>query len=276
MKPEPDRSSVVDISYLRASMALMHWPGLGETILTDPWYGRHLRGLPCRYMPLPIEELPPISMILASHLHPDHFDVEAVARIARNETVIIGPPGTAKRVRGRSSAEVVELKWWDEYDNGRVRVVATESHHSGYELNFVVAGDGVSVFFGGDSRWSKAFAHIAACGIEVDVALLPMGGTRVLGRTIVMGPEDALRAATVLGASYLVPIHEGGIWWSVPPLSRHPGRPGRLRALAGAQEAGPHVVVIPPGRTVSFSLGRAPRADRFASSSGSSPEPNHT
>lgn len=249
----------VRITYLRASMLLIEMGG--AAILTDPWYRRHLRGLPCYYSPpMSIASLPPVDLVLVSHLHPDHFDTRALRSIASERTALAGPPGTRRRATGIRCADVIEMSWWEERRFGPIRVRATESRHSGYECNYFLSeheprsGGGISVFFGGDSRFSTAFGAMAAKGLRSDVALLPVGGTRVLGRRIVMDPADACRAAEILGARFVIPIHEGGTWMSVPPLSLHPGRGRDLQHIAESRGARFDVILLDPGGSAIFTL----------------------
>jgi L-ascorbate metabolism protein UlaG (beta-lactamase superfamily) len=109
------------------------------------------------------------------------------------------------------------------------------------------------VFFGGDARLDPDVLRRVKEGLApIRVALLPVGGTRIFGRRTVMGPGDAERAADLLGAERVVPIHEGGIWLSVPPASLHRGRAHHLaRAFDRRGEAG-RVVVLREGESASF------------------------
>ena len=62
-----------------------------------------------------------------------------------------------------------------------------------------------------------------------------------------MNPMDALRAALDLKTKVMIPIHNGGEWMSVPPLSRHPGRARHAAALAELLNAPVKVCAISPG-----------------------------
>jgi L-ascorbate metabolism protein UlaG (beta-lactamase superfamily) len=238
-----------EITYIRASTLLINCSGL--SVLTDPWFKNHLRGLPCFKPPgIPLDHLPGIDVVLASHLHPDHYDVDAVKRIsARARLSIIGPRGIRRQSRGIAGAEIIELVPWEGKRVGDTVFTATEASHSGVEVNFVIESGERTLFFGGDCKFSGAFEEIRR-RFRVDIAMLPIGGTRVLGRRIVMGPQDALRAARILGAAVVIPIHEGGIWMSVPPLSLHPGRPQHLVDLVRHEGVATEVVVLRTGQSV--------------------------
>ena len=88
--------------------------------------------------------------------------------------------------------------------------------------------------------------------LAIRLALLPVGGTRILGRRTVMGPTDARDAALLLDAAVVIPIHEGGIWMSVPPLSLHPGRCRHLVSLFEGLGQRERVVHLREGETRSF------------------------
>jgi L-ascorbate metabolism protein UlaG (beta-lactamase superfamily) len=47
-----------------------------------------------------------------------------------------------------------------------------------------------------------------------------------------MNPAQAVQAAQDLGARHLVPIHPGGEWLPLPPMSWHPGRARHAEAEA--------------------------------------------
>ena len=243
---------MVDIRYIRTSTLLIEMEGL--TILTDPWFRMHLRGLPCLMRPgIALADLPRIDVVLVSHYHPDHFDRRAISTVAHPSMVIVGPPGLVERRRELPSCRLEELKAWDSLDLGGLRITATPAVHTGPgpdEENYLLESEeSPSVFFGGDCAFSAVFEAIGASR-SVDVALLPVGGTRIFGRKTVMDPGDALRAAKRLGADWLIPIHEGGAWLSVPPLSLHPGRPETLLALAKGSTV--EARVLRPGEGVRF------------------------
>jgi len=55
----------------------------------------------------------------------------------------------------------------------------------------------------------------------------------------------------------VIPIHEGGIWMSVPPLSLHPGRPEHLVQRVMKERVDTEVVVLKPGETYSYDKRRS-------------------
>ena len=248
MAPCHCESRVLDIQYIRTSMLLIRWDS--ATILTDPWFAMQMRGLPVFVRPcVEPEQLPPLDLVLVSHLHPDHFDLHALLRLSHRVGILAGPPGLIERSHGVAARRIVTMHGGDTLREGDLKVRAYQVQHSGYENAYLVRRGGASLLFAGDASYSPVFRAIGQEHAPT-VSLLPVGGTRVLGRRIVMDPEDAAQAATDLRTSLVVPIHHGGEWMSVPPLSRHPGRAAHLAELAGEQQAPFSVAPLLPGQTV--------------------------
>ena len=245
---------MIDIQYIRTSMLLLRWGGLN--VLTDPWFAMQMRGLPVFVRPcVTPEELPPLDLVLVSHLHPDHFDRRAMARLRHRCRAIVGPP----QLRGEVGDMPVDRREFLEdgqrVDVAGLSVTAWSVEHSGYENAYVVEREGESLIFAGDARHSPVFARIGRAHAP-QVSLLPVGGTIALGRRIVMGPDHALEAAGELRTRLVVPIHIGGEWMSVPPLSLHPGRGRRLVTLAREANAPFAVAALKPGERVLAEQGR--------------------
>jgi len=239
---------MITIQYIRTSMLLIRWGG--AAILTDPWFAMQMRGLPVFVRPcVEPEQLPPLDLVLVSHLHPDHFDLRAMLRLRHRVGILAGPPGIIERSHGVAARRIVSMRGGDALGEGDLKVDAYQVQHSGYENAYVVRRGGASLLFAGDARYSPVFRAIGQEHAPT-VSLLPVGGTVALGRRIVMNPEDAARAARDLRTSLVVPIHHGGEWMSVPPLSLHPGRAAHLADLARARRAPFSVAPLLPGQTV--------------------------
>jgi L-ascorbate metabolism protein UlaG (beta-lactamase superfamily) len=226
----------------------------GVRFLTDPWFGMHMRGLPCYRRPgMRPSEVPPLDALLVSHLHPDHFDARAIRELAPRAPVGLFPPGALAAIRDPDPSWR-ELAPWTSTVVGGITVHAVPGPHTlpgPEEVNFVLLPPGGGpVFFGGDARFDRdVLTETARAFAPFRLALLPVGGTRILGKRTVMGPSDALEAADILRAATVIPIHEGGIWMSVPPLSLHPGRAEALAASFEARGEPGRVVVLAEGET---------------------------
>jgi L-ascorbate metabolism protein UlaG (beta-lactamase superfamily) len=229
------------LTMVRCSTLLLSWRG--QHLLTDPWFAMHLRGLPCFRRPgLAASALPPLDGVLVSHLHPDHYDPRAMARCCRPPRAWLFPPGSGRALGGLPPGGR-ELAPWSCATLGGVEILAVPGPHTGPkpdEVNYLITLPGWgSVFFGGDARLDRGvLGRIRGEHGPVRLALLPVGGTRIFGVRTVMCPPEAFEAAQILDARQVVPIHEGGIWLSVPPASLHRGRAAHLgRIMADAGQA---------------------------------------
>ena len=258
------------ITWIRTSCVLIE--AGGSCAITDPWFGRTMRGLPVFARPgVSLDDLPPVDLVLASHLHPDHFAHRAVARFG--EVDVVGPPGAAARLTSLRRARLWDLAPWSERRCGPFVVVATPAEHTGpppAEVNYVIEAEGLRVFFGGDARWSGAFDRVRDRLGPVDVALVPVGGTLIFGHRTTMDPWDAAQACRALGADLAIPIHEGGEWLPVPPASWHPGRRRHFARALRRLAPGCGPLVLDRGESVE--LGPVLRARSRPGSRGESVE----
>lgn len=245
------------ITWLRTSCLLLEHGGLH--VLTDPWFGKTMRGLPVFRKPsVSLQDLPRIDVIAASHLHRDHFDVDAVRFLhERNPRLrVVGTRGTAAFCKRRGlGLEVQELGPWQTATLPGLSLTGTPAEHTGpppAEVNFLLDFHDIRVFFGGDARWSDAYRRIGARLAPIDVALLPIGGTLIFGHRTTMAPADAVRACALLQPRWAVPIHEGGEWLPLPPASWHPGRNADFCALLGTSGQRAQAAALKPGEVGVF------------------------
>src|SRR5690606_25930447 len=106
------------------------------TILTDPMFSRragpwNLAG-PRRVRPpaLPLDDLPPITVVLLSHNHYDHCDLPTLRWLARrDDPLVVTPLGNAPLVRSAGITRVEELDWWQPAGEAPFRIVLTPAHH---------------------------------------------------------------------------------------------------------------------------------------------------
>ncbi|MDC6171433.1 MBL fold metallo-hydrolase, partial [Paucibacter sp. XJ19-41] len=83
------------------------------------------------------------------------------------------------------------------------------------QVSWVVSAGGRRIFHGGDTLWHGHWWRIGRQLGPFDAAFLPINGARfgwrqpISGQPGVLTPEQAVAAATVLGARRLIPIHYG-------------------------------------------------------------------
>jgi len=205
----------------------------GRTILADPWwsnYGSPVPGFgPRRYVApaLAIEELPPIDVVVVSHSHYDHLDVNAIGRLPHRERITaVVPLGLGGFFRDRGYGTVIELDWERSTTAAGIKFTALPAIHFSqrrpFKLNdtlwaaFAIEGpSGVRIYFGGDSDYGPVHAQIGRRFGGFDIALLSIGGFHNAG--VHCTPEDCVRLGRDVGAKVFVPLHWGTVYLAEGP-----------------------------------------------------------
>jgi L-ascorbate metabolism protein UlaG (beta-lactamase superfamily) len=266
-------SGKLRITFIRTSSLLLEYEGY--TALTDPWFQMNMRGLPVFRRPgIELGDLPKIDGIIASHLHRDHFERAAVQAMIHPDLEVAGTIGTAEYCAKMDVPAIHEMAPWDTCEMGPLKLTATPAEHTGPlppEVNFIIQCGQWTVFFGGDARWSDAYKQIGDRFPNIDVAILPIGGTLIFGKRTTMNPTDAVRACNYLRPRWVIPIHEGGEWLPVPPASWHPGRNKHFVKALESSQLPSDAVVLAPGERATFTQQSAPDRDRWTSALSHTP-----
>ena len=215
----------------------------GFTILTDPNFlhaGDHVHlgyGLTSKRLTNPaveIEDLPPLDFVLLSHLHGDHFDRVAERRLNK-ATPIVSTRHATTYLKKVGFTKLHPLKTWEPLDvekgEARLRITAMPGTHGPGPLGAILPpvmgsmlefGDGGSTFvrmyISGDTLVHDRLKEIPRRFPDVDLALLHLGGTRVLGIFVTMDAKQGLEAARIVDARTTIPIHYNDYAVMVSPL----------------------------------------------------------
>jgi L-ascorbate metabolism protein UlaG (beta-lactamase superfamily) len=230
----------------------------GRFFLTDPVFSPRIHTRKRQARPgLGVEDLPPLTAVLISHAHFDHFDLPSLRRLAP-EVPIVVPPGTRGLARSLGERRFVELAAWKQWDAPPgVRITAVPADHFGGRVlldsflrpagGYVIEAGGRALYFAGDTAPGNPFREIGG-RFALDLALLPIGAYRPrwIMRWSHQDPYQALDAFRALGAEFLVPIHWGTFRLSLEPMDE----PVRLLKEAAAEQgiAG-RVIVLEPGES---------------------------
>ena len=226
----------------------------GARLLTDPV----LRGrlLHLRRVAAAVDEAHQrdLDAVLISHVHHDHLDLPSLRRLERGRTRLVVPAGAARHAAGEGFAAVTELAVGGTAEIGDAHVRAVPAVHGGSRhplaaevetLGFVVEGDGLRVYFAGDT---DLFDEMGELG-PLDVALIPVWGWGPKLGSGHLDPERAAAALALLRPRVAVPIHWGTFF---PRILRDRARrltePPHEFARAAARAApGVDVRVLAPG-----------------------------
>jgi L-ascorbate metabolism protein UlaG (beta-lactamase superfamily) len=71
-----------------------------------------------------LEGLPRLDLIVASHAHYDHFDIEALSNYPHKNVPFLVGPNMAEAARAVGFTDVQELKPWEAWSRGALKVTA--------------------------------------------------------------------------------------------------------------------------------------------------------
>lgn len=155
---------------------------------------------------------PPADLVLITHQHYDHFSVQDLERLRKDDTRVLAPPAVAERLEGDvhslRAGEVLEtdvygvdVRALPAYNTSKRDGEGRPFHPRdagclGYELN--VRGE--RLYHAGDTDVIPEMDWVAGA----DVALLPVSGVHV------MTALEAAEAARRIQPTVAVPMHWGG------------------------------------------------------------------
>ena len=219
------------------------------TVLFDPMFGQFCgvarREVQAGSLPLSRVDVVVISRLLKGHLH-----IPSLKQLPRDITVV-GPVGLARKISDLGFSRVVELRPDASYEIGNLLLNTSAPHcpRIGPALNFLLEGNGPSIFMCGGSGYFHGFREIGHRH-KPDIAYLPIGGYSPAGfRKRNMTPPQALQAFIDLQSKALIP-HRYGTF----PLSyEHLSDPGVWLEKAVRERAlNENVFPIKPGETQEF------------------------
>lgn len=213
-----------------------------HSVLIDPNWARWLKVIKrLRNPAFEIHDLPAIDLVLVTHAHFDHLDRRTLRAIASEQPIAV-PEHCGRLVHGLGFEHVRELRCWESFSHGDLRITLTPARHWGARVlhdnhrgfgGFLIEYAGRSVLHCGDSAYFEGFREIGERA-NVEIALLPIGAYDApTKRDVHMNPEQALQAFVELRARVMVPMHFGSFRLSYEPLHEPP-----LRLAARAAEMG--------------------------------------
>lgn len=191
----------------------------GKTVYIDPWK---------------VEASPgDASVVLVSHGHYDHCSESDIEKVSGPETKILGPADVAGEIK---NSQV--LKPGDSITADGMNITGVPSYNpekqfhpkSNNWLGFLIRLGGLSIYYAGDTDLTEEMKSLG----EVDVALLPVGGTYT------MGAEEAAASVEHIKPKRAIPYHWGDIIGDRDDAERF------LKA------AGCEVTVLQPGEEITI------------------------
>lgn len=227
--PDFSRGSV---KFIGTATVLIEYAGM--TILTDPNFlhkGQHVHlgyGLTSKRLTDPaveFEALPAIDLVLLSHMHEDHFDKLVQKKLPRT-TPIVTTAGAARELEKLGFVNLYPLNAWSGLtvtrNGATLRISAMPARHGppvvsgtlpetmGSMLEFQPAEGKTAyrMYISGDTLVYEDIEKIPKQYPDIDLALLHLGGTRILNMVLVtMDAEQGMKMLEMVAPRHAIPIH---------------------------------------------------------------------
>ncbi len=173
----------------------------GSVIYLDPWFDQKPRQMN-RLIPSfvkNVDEIKKVDYIFISHEHFDHCDPYDVTRMAeRSFASVIGPGESLALLPDVPPRRKMHVKQGDSFVLHNLSIEVTPARHpqSINAVGYVIEKEDKSIYFAGDTY---EFPEMNT--IDVDVALIPIGGT------FTMDVYGAVNAVKRIRANFIVPMH---------------------------------------------------------------------
>ncbi|SEL43802.1 MBL fold metallo-hydrolase [Paenibacillus sp. OK003] len=222
------------ITWIGHSTFFIQYHGLN--IVTDPVWAEKMGfqrrlGAPG----IPIQDIPPLDVILISHSHYDHLHLASLRKLVTAKTLLIVPDGLKRKMVRKGFRRCHEMKWWEHITLGGVKITfvpaqhwtrrtlfdTNTSHWGGYVLEQnhpdpieasadQSPGGPPVIYFVGDTGYFKGFKTIGE-RFDIGVTLMPIGAydPEWFMTSQHVTPEEALQGFVETGSQLMVPMHYG-------------------------------------------------------------------
>lgn len=217
----PGKMRITWIGHATAFISV-HRDGRVTNILTDPVFGGIFTVSRRTEMPLPKEALPPVDLVVVSHSHYDHCDLDDLRFLNEKnpQLKIVLPEGQREWGLKNGLRGAEDMRWWTKQNVGGVELHFLPAQHwslrvPGDRMQFhwgsyaFVAGK-TAVYFAGDTGYASHFRRIAEKFPQgFTAALMPIGAyaPRWFMKPTHIDPPEAVAAALELKAKIILPVH---------------------------------------------------------------------
>ena len=102
-----------------------------HSILIDPNWAKWLKVIKrIKHPGMEIHDLPAIDLVLVTHAHFDHLDRKSLRAVASDQAIIV-PEHVGGLVHGLGFRHVQELRHWESFELGSLKVTLTPARHWG-------------------------------------------------------------------------------------------------------------------------------------------------
>lgn len=205
----------------------------GFTLLTDPNFlhqgdhvhlGYGIRSARRTNPAMEIEELPPLDLVVLSHMHEDHFD-RVVEQNLNKQLPIVTTQHAAEKLGKKGFKSTHPLHTWESLDVVKgetlLRIAAMPGIHgprilsallppvmgSVLEFQHPVGKTKFRIYISGDTLVNADIKEIPQRYPDIDLALIHLGGTKVFGVLLTMDGKQGVEAIQIIAPRTAIPIH---------------------------------------------------------------------
>ncbi|PLX14743.1 MAG: hypothetical protein C0598_00620 [Marinilabiliales bacterium] len=198
----------------------------GRSIITDPVFSGYASPVSFTNKSFKysnnynVDDLPYIDIVLISHDHYDHLDMNTIIKMDKNVGRYLVPLGVELHLIkwGVAEDKIEIMDWWDEKNIDGLTFANTPARHfSGRKFSrnnslwcsWIVKTEDVNLYFGADSGYGKHFKMIGEKYGPFDFCMIECGQYNKNWENIHAMPEHSIQASIDLNAEKMMTIHWG-------------------------------------------------------------------
>ena len=147
-------------------------------------------------------------IILITHDHFDHFSPDDIARVIKNDTILVVPKKMEKQVSTIPCGEMITVEPEDRKQLGNIMIGTIPAYNplkpfhpkgKGW-VGYLIETGGVRIYVAGDTDITEENKKVVC-----DVAMIPIGGTYT------MDAKKAAELVNTIRPKVAIPIHYGSV-----------------------------------------------------------------
>ncbi len=169
-----------------------------------------------------IDQFPDIDLILMTHDHYDHLDLDSIRNLKNKTNHFYVPLGLKRHLLkwGVESARITEFDWWEKQSFEGIDITYTPTRHfTGRGLTdrakslwggWVMKTKSQNIWFSGDGGFGAHFKEIGDALGPFDLAFMECGQYNENWHAIHMYPEESVQATLDANVKRALPVHWAG------------------------------------------------------------------